>query len=61
MTTWVLFGLGSVFFIATMTFAILFHILAGRVGSDMANGCLALIICGIGAALSMSCYYFAVI
>ncbi|MEZ4618233.1 MAG: hypothetical protein R2867_22340 [Caldilineaceae bacterium] len=60
MPTWILFGLGSFFFVITMAFAVLFHILAGRAGSDLANGCLALIICLIGASLSMSCYYFAV-
>ncbi|HRW06792.1 MAG TPA: hypothetical protein P5121_16930 [Caldilineaceae bacterium] len=60
MATWILFGLGSFFFVATTVFAILFHILAGRVGTDMTNGCLALIISLIGASVAMSCYYFAV-
>ena len=60
MVTWILFGLGSFFFIATTVFAILFHILAGRVGTDVANGCLALIIALVGATAAMSCYYFAI-
>ena len=53
--------LGSFFFVVTMLFAMLFRILARRPGSDLANGCLALTICCIGATLSMSCYYFAIV
>jgi hypothetical protein len=60
MYTWILFIIGSFFFMVTMLFAVLFHILAGRVKTDAANGCLGLLICFIGASVAMSCYYFAI-
>lgn len=57
MIPWFFFLLGSFFFVLTVTVATLFHLLAGRIGTDLSNGCLGLYICLVGAVLSMSCFY----
>ncbi len=60
MITLIFFLLGSFFLLATVTFAVLFHVLSGQVKTDIADGCLSLYICLIGSAAAISCYYIAI-
>ncbi|MCB0186517.1 MAG: hypothetical protein KDE31_19750 [Caldilineaceae bacterium] len=60
MYAWIFFTVGSVFLLSTTIFALLFRVLAGRVQTDVADGCLGLYLSMIGAGVALSCFYFAV-